>query len=52
MTDYRSIFLALFITIQMINYASLPKVSKHWNNGFNRKRPNVGKINHKGKGHV
>lgn len=52
MKNYKSMFLALFITLQSISFASLPKISKHWNNGFSKKRSRVYKENFKENSHV
>lgn len=52
MNNYRNIFLALFITLQDISFASLPKIGKHWNGGQNKKRSGVYMTNYRKNAHV
>lgn len=52
MKNYRDIFLALVITLQDINFANLPKVSKHWNKEYNKKRSGVYMASHRKNAHV
>ena len=52
MKNFRDVFLALFITVHNVNFANLSKVSKHWNNGSNKKRSRVYEENFKEKSHA
>ena len=52
MKHYKNMFLALFTTIQELSLPDSVKISKHWNNGMNKKHRGVYHCNHKEKSHV